>query len=150
MINFHVPEDVTSEVELAKMVAEQVMRSKSRYYDEHEHERPLEYINIMWPVIKEQEKKRFERASNGSRQEASGPRNAALRLVMLVEMFSWGDAGQYLSTPNAALGGAAVQAVGTREQQQRFLKRFTEGEPKWGAMAMTESGAGSDTTSSTR
>jgi acyl-CoA dehydrogenase len=43
------------------------------------------------------------------------------------------------------LGGAAIEAVGTRDQKVRFLTRFTEGEPKWGAMAMTEPGAGSDT-----
>jgi acyl-CoA dehydrogenase len=145
MINFEVPEDITGEVQLAHMVAEQVMRSKSRYYDEHEHERPWEYINIMWPVIKEQEKKRFGLTGNGRDSDVKRPRTAALRLVMLVETFSWGDAGQYLSTPNAALGGAAVQAVGTKDQQRRFLKRFTEGDPKWGAMAMTESSAGSDT-----
>src|SRR5205814_325216 len=42
-------------------------------------------------------------------------------------------------------GGAAVEATGTPEQKERFLKRFKEGEPKWAAMAMTESHAGSDT-----
>ncbi|UCB42809.1 MAG: acyl-CoA dehydrogenase family protein, partial [Dehalococcoidales bacterium] len=36
-------------------------------------------------------------------------------------------------------------ASGTQEQQAKFLKRFGEGEPKWGGMAMTEPGAGSDT-----
>ena len=64
---------------------------------------------------------------------------------MLVETLSWGDAGLYLCTPDPALGGAAIQAVGTPEQKVRFLRRFTEGDPKWGAMAMTEPGAGSDT-----
>jgi acyl-CoA dehydrogenase len=34
---------------------------------------------------------------------------------------------------------------GTPEQRERFLKRFSEGEPKWGAMAITEAGCGSDT-----
>jgi acyl-CoA dehydrogenase len=43
------------------------------------------------------------------------------------------------------LGGAAINAVGTPDQLERFLRRFTEGEPKWGAMAMTEPQAGSDT-----
>jgi acyl-CoA dehydrogenase len=68
-----------------------------------------------------------------------------LRLILLIETLSWGDAGQYLSTPDPALGGAAVEAVGTKEQKLRFLAKFAEGDPKWGAMAMTESGAGSDT-----
>ena len=35
--------------------------------------------------------------------------------------------------------------MGTPEQKERFLKRFSEGDPKWGAMAMTEPQAGSDT-----
>jgi acyl-CoA dehydrogenase len=60
-------------------------------------------------------------------------------------MMAWGDVGLYLSVPNAGLGGAAIEAAGTPEQKERFLKRFTEGEPKWGAMAITEPGAGSDT-----
>jgi acyl-CoA dehydrogenase len=147
MISFEIPDKITTELQMVKMVAEQVMRAKSRYYDEHEHERPWEYINIMWPIMREQNKRQFERQGNGHRQTREGPGITMLRLVLLVEMFSWGDAGIYLSTPDSALGGAAVQAVGTPEQKERFLKRFTEGDPKWGAMAMTEPGAGSDTSS---
>jgi acyl-CoA dehydrogenase len=145
MIDFEIPEKITNELQLVKMVAEQVMRTKSRYYDEREHELPLEYINMMWPVLKEQNKRQFERESNGKEERPDQTKIGTLRLVMLVEMLSWGDAGQYLSTPDPALGGAAVQAVGTPEQKARFLKRFTMGEPKWAAMAMTEPGAGSDT-----
>ncbi len=144
MISFEIPEKITNQLQMAQMVAEQVMRPKSRYYDEHEHERPTEYINIMWPVLREQNKRQFERSRNGASAERKGPGTAILRLVMLVETLSWGDAGQYLCTPDSALGGAAVEAVGTREQKVRFLSRFTEGDPKWGAMAMTEPGAGSD------
>ncbi len=145
MINFSVPEKITNELQMAKMVAEQVMRAKSRYYDEHEHERPWEYINIMWPVLREQNRRQMEKSTNRKGPKREGPGIAILRLVMLVETLSWGDAGQYLCTPDPALGGAAIQAVGTTEQKVRFLSRFTEGDPKWGAMAMTEPGAGSDT-----
>jgi len=145
MISFEIPEKITGQLQMAHMVAEQVMRAKSRYYDEHEHERPTEYINIMWPVLRDQNKRQLERSTNGSSAERKGPGTAILRLVMLVETLSWGDAGQYLCTPDPALGGAAVEAVGTREQKIRFLTRFTEGDPKWGAMAMTEPSAGSDT-----
>jgi acyl-CoA dehydrogenase len=145
VINFEIPERITNELQLAKMVAEQVMRPKSRYYDEHEHERPTEYINFMWPVLRDQNKRRWDKAKAGDRPKREGPDISILRLVMVVEMLSWGDAGIYLCTPDAALGGAAVESVGTPEQKERFLKRFSEGEPKWGAMAMTEPGAGSDT-----
>ena len=145
MIDFEIPEKVTNQLRMVEMVAEGVMRPKSRYYDEHEHERPMEYINIMWPVLREQNKRQLEKESNGRKPRGEGPGVGVLRLVMMVEMLSWGDAGQYLCTPDPALGGAAIQAVGTPEQKARFLKKFTEGEPKWGAMAMTEPGAGSDT-----
>ncbi len=145
MIDFKIPEEITNDVQMTKMVAEQVMRSKSRYYDEHEHERPLEYINLIWPILRDQNKRQFEKESRGRKPKKDGPRIEILRLVVMVEMLSWGDAGQYLCTPAPVLGGAAIQTVGTPEQKARFLKKFTEGDPKWGAMAMTEPGAGSDT-----
>ncbi len=73
------------------------------------------------------------------------PSIGTLFLVHMIEMLSWGDAGVYLCLPAGMLGGAAINAVGTPEQIDRFLTRFTEGGPKWGAMAMTEPQAGSDT-----
>ena len=67
-------------------------------------------------------------------------------MIYTFEMLSWGDVGQMLCMPTALLAGAAIEAVGTPEQQERFLRRFAEGDaPVWGAMAMTEPGAGSDT-----
>jgi acyl-CoA dehydrogenase len=68
-----------------------------------------------------------------------------MSFVHTIETMAWGDVGLYLSIPSSGLGGAAIEAAGTPEQKERFLKRFTEGEPKWGAMAITEPGAGSDT-----
>jgi acyl-CoA dehydrogenase len=65
----------------------------------------------------------------------------------MIEQLSWGDAGQYLCLPHPLLGGAAVDSAGTPQQRLRFLKKFTEGQPKWGAMAITEPGAGSDNSS---
>ncbi len=149
MIDFEIPEKITNELQMAKMVAESVMRQYSRYYDEHEHERPVEYINMMWPIMREQYKRSTEKLQangngNGSKKK-DGPDLAIIRLILMIEMLSWGDAGQYLCTPDPALGGAAVNAVGTTEQKIRVLGKFGEGKPKWGAMAMTEPGAGSDT-----
>jgi acyl-CoA dehydrogenase len=47
--------------------------------------------------------------------------------------------------PSAALGGSAVAAAGTPEQKERFLAPFKgDGQPVWGAMAITEPSAGSD------
>jgi len=65
--------------------------------------------------------------------------------AVLSEEGSWGDAGIGLCRPGTGLGGAAINAVGTSEQKRRFFQPFTEGPPKWGAMAITEANAGSDT-----
>jgi acyl-CoA dehydrogenase len=66
-------------------------------------------------------------------------------LAFMLEILSWGDVGMYLVTPGGGLGAAAVEATGTPEQKARFLARFKDEKPAFGAMAMTESQAGSDT-----
>lgn len=148
MISFEMPERIQNELQMAKMVAQQVMRTTSRKYDRLEHERPQEYVNVMWQVLREQNKRRFERmVDEEPREERKGPNWSIVRLIAMVETLSWGDAGMYLCTPDPLLGGAAVEAVGTREQKIRFLKKFGEDDPKWGAMAITEPGAGSDNSS---
>jgi len=148
MISFEMPERIKNELQMAEMVARHVMRPNSRKYDVHEHERPVEYINVMWQVLREQNRRRFEKQmqqnGNGDRPQREGPNWSIVRLIAMVEMLSWGDAGMYLCTPDPLLGGAAIEAVATPEQKVRFLKKFGEGEPKWGAMAITEPGAGSD------
>ena len=66
-------------------------------------------------------------------------------LAFMLETLSWGDVGMYLVTPGGGLGAAAVEATGTPEQKQKFLERFRQDQPCFGAMAMTEPHAGSDT-----
>ena len=150
-IEFSVPVEVAQQTKLAQMAAEQVMRRLSRYFDEHEHERPIEYIQFIWPFMQQIERSYLPRpAKNGDSQPKAEdkPKKATtnnVRMIHMIEALSWGDAGIYLCTPSSALGGAAINAVGTPEQKERFLRRFTEGAPKWGAMAMTEPHAGSDT-----
>jgi acyl-CoA dehydrogenase len=160
-IEFKLPEAIEQQLGQVKSVAEGVMRPESRWLDDHEHERPVKFVHMMWPQMQTVEKANLEaalaraqRAHNGHERGQTGGRSkpegakanlANLSLIHLIEMLSWGDAGVYLCIPASALAGAAIHAVGTPEQIERFLRRFTEGEPKWGAMAMTEPQAGSDT-----
>jgi acyl-CoA dehydrogenase len=59
--------------------------------------------------------------------------------IMGVEAMCWGDVGLMLSIPGASgLGNAAIMAVGTPEQKEKYGKLYC-------AMAITEPGAGSDT-----
>jgi acyl-CoA dehydrogenase len=146
-INFEIPENLLQQMEMVKGAAEWIMRPVSRELDENEHERPTMFVQNMWSFMRDQQKRvldKLEAGDTGKKRE--GPGITTLRLMLMIEMLSWGDAGIYLCLPGGALGGAAIEAVGTPEQKMRFLKRFAEGDiPAWGAMAMTEPGAGSDT-----
>ncbi len=159
MISFEIPESIVNQAQMTKMVAEQAMRPYSRDLDEHEHQRPEAFVNMTWPFAQQMMRsalKSIEKRLNGNgngtngsngHSAPKGPDFSILGFIMMVEQMSWGDAGQYLCLPHPMLGGSAVQAAGTPEQQLRFLKKFTEGDPKWGAMAITEPGAGSDNSS---
>ncbi|MEZ4709051.1 MAG: acyl-CoA dehydrogenase family protein [Caldilineaceae bacterium] len=170
-IEFKTPEKIEKSVSQVQMLAEFAMRPDSRVLDEHEHERPQRFVNMIWPQMQAMEQANLRAAlaraeykngdqngsasRHGAGQNGAGQNGAAktekelrtanLELVHMIEMLSWGDAGIYLCIPGSGLGGAAINAVGTPEQLERFMRRFSEGEPKWGAMAMTEPQAGSDT-----
>jgi len=143
MIEFEIPEAIAQERELLQETAVGMMREQARYYDEHEHEVPWDFINTMWDTTQ----------SSGKSYRGGGPDTdtgnvtptAYQRLSFVVEMLSWGDAGLYLCTPGRGLGGAAVEATGTPEQKKKFLTRFSENKPVWSCMAMTEPHCGSDT-----
>ncbi|MFU8796220.1 MAG: acyl-CoA dehydrogenase family protein [Dehalococcoidia bacterium] len=129
MIDFELEPELAQGVRKAREFAEEQLRPISRYYDEHEHESPEELIDRMWEM-------RRENIFSLGLDPAAGLRT---------EELCWGDAGLYLCIPGPALGGAAVFSSGTKEQIGKFLGNFNEGRPKWGAMAMTEPHAGSDT-----
>ena len=150
MIDFELSPAVENSRQMIHMMAEQTMRPISREYDEREHEDPTDWHNLVWSMSS-QSPVQF---GGGKSKKDEGPSERNLASVVSIEELSWGDAGLYLSIPNAGLGGAAVAAAGTPEQRKRFLARFSEGAPKWAGMAITEPGAGSDsaaiTTTATR
>ena len=142
MIDFSLSLEIDNLRTMIHMMAESTMRPIAREYDEREHEKPMDWIHMMWNASKG-----LVSFGDDEKKEAKGTRRSSerqLRTAILIEEFSWGDAGLYLSIPSPGLGGAAVAAAGTPAQRQRFLARFRGGEPKWGAMAITEPGCGSD------
>jgi len=124
-------------------LAENMMRPISRQFDEEEHTEPSEFLNMMWEASKANHAASDGAEGNGHKK-SDAPSEANLLTAVQVEELSWGDCGLYLSIPNPGLGGAAIGAVGTPEQKERFLKHFYDGGPKWGAMAITEPHFGSD------
>jgi acyl-CoA dehydrogenase len=152
MIDFELEPQVVSRLQMYHAVAENMMRPISREYDEREHEDPWQFFETMWQAQSLADVGPAARSAGG--EPHAGPRLRNLNTVITTEELCWGDVGLFLATPNSGLGGAAVMAAGTPEQKARFLKRFGEGKPKWGAMAITEPACGSDsaaiTTSATR
>lgn len=148
-ISFEIPERIQQGLQMTQALAAGIMRPEARTLDEHEHQRPDTVIKMTWPVMKDQQKRTLDKLAAQQRGDApkrEGPGITTLNMIYTFEMLSWGDVGQMLCMPSALLAGAAIEAVGTPEQKERFLRRFAEGDqPVWGAMAMTEPGAGSDT-----
>jgi acyl-CoA dehydrogenase len=152
MIEFEIPKPIAKQRYLLTTVAEEMMRPHSRYFDEHEHEIPWDYINFMHQALKavgagslappeEKEEKKKEESEKKKKYPPIGYQS----LAFLLETLSWGDVGMYLVTPGGGLGAAAVEATGTAEQKKKFLARFQQESPAFGAMAMTEPQCGSDT-----
>jgi acyl-CoA dehydrogenase len=144
MISFEMPESIAKSNVMLQSVAENMMRPVSRHFDEDEHAIPWDYINFMHEAMKAMGAGSLAPDENGGERK-KGPRLGYQRLAFMIESLSWGDAGLYLCTPGGGLGAAAVEAAGTPEQKERFLKRFTGDKPILACMAMTEPQAGSDT-----
>jgi len=146
-IDFTIPDNLGSQMQMIEMVAEHMMRPVSRELDEHEHTRPTTFFENTWGLMRDMQKRNLDKLDapdTGRKRDGAGITN--LRLMLMIEMLSWGDAGVYLCLPGGGLGGAAIEAVGTVDQKKKYLTRFAEGDtPSWGAMAMTEPGARSDT-----
>jgi acyl-CoA dehydrogenase len=144
MIDYELSPDIAATRDQLHMLAEHAMRPIARDYDEREHEKPWDFINMMWQLSKNSgigpgaSKDKKDRTVDGERN---------LRTCVAVEELSWGDAGLYLAMPGPGLGGAAVMAAGTPEQKERFMSRFKGDKPVWSAMAITEPGCGSDSAS---
>lgn len=149
MISFAIPEKVQHTITLMTMVAENMMRPVARHFDEHEHEVPWDYINMMHDANKQMGGGGFVPSSDkpkkadGEAPRKEGPRIGYQRLAYSAEVLSWGDTGLYLCSPVGLLGAAAVAATGTPDQKQRFLTRFGGDKPVLDAMALTEPHAGS-------
>jgi acyl-CoA dehydrogenase len=148
MIDFEAPKPIVQLNFALKTVAENMMRPVSRYFDEHEHEIPWDYINFMQMAMRATGAGSLaprESKKDGDEPKKDRPPIGYQSLAFMLETLSWGDVGMYLVTPGGGLGAAAVEATGTPEQKQKFLARFKEEKPTFAAMAMTEPQAGSDT-----
>lgn len=140
MISLEIPRRLRGVATMARDVAQGMFRPISRKYDRAEHEYPVELDSLRAIVD--------GMASGGSaigateikreKSERKGVRNGKnMAAVLNVEALCWGDLGLLLTIPGQGLGNAAIAAVATPEQKERF-------DGKWAAMAITEPSTGSD------
>ena len=116
-------------------IAHEQMRPISRKYDLEEHTLPTEWVDFWW-----------NEGRKGPQDPLTYDNDGFVTVCLQAEELCWGDAGLYLRMPTPALGGSAVSSAGTKEQRSKFMNAFREegGHPIWGAMAITEPNAGSD------
>ena len=149
MIDFELSPRIKATRNMIHMFAESALRPVARQYDEQEHEKPWDLLNMVQKVMGGGVAGAFgtEKKEDKGEEEPKEkkPKETNLAGAVTVEEIFWGDAGIALSFPGPGLGGAAVQASGTPEQKEKFLARFSGDKPVWGAMAITEPEAGSDT-----
>jgi len=134
MINLELPEDLQQVKTMMNKLAADLFRPISRKYDIAEHEYPKE-LDFFKQVRPAPENKKKEEKGKTAESDKRNPRG--LTAVLRIEELSWGDVGMVLTIPGSGLGNAAISAVATDEQKERFGD-------KWAAMAITEPEAGSD------
>jgi acyl-CoA dehydrogenase len=133
MINLELPAKHQETYDNLRMVAEHMMRPYSRKYDSEEHAYPKEMEEVAKLIAGNRPV-----ASARSDGDAGGVKNGAnLMAVTAYEALCWGDVGLLLAMPGRGLGNAAISAVGTPEQVEKYGGRYA-------AMCITEPGTGSD------
>src|SRR4030095_10285451 len=127
-IEFEAPKPITQAQFMLKTVGEEMIRPKSRYFDEHEHEIPWDYIEFMHMAMKATGGGSLaprENGNNGDNNDKHPPIGYQLKATQ-IESLAWGDLGFYHCLPGGALGAAAIHAAGTPEQKEKFLARFKD------------------------
>ena len=93
-----------------RTVALEQMRPISRRYDDAEHTLPREWVDYWW-----------KEGRWGPKGKPAASNDGFITVCLQAEQLCWGDAGLYLRMPTPALGGSAVSAAGTKEQQAKFM-----------------------------
>ena len=139
MINLELTDEIKKLKSDLNNLALSLLRPIARKYDEAEHAYPEEMDVLRAPP--KQRKPKAEADKN--KKKKSGKKEGLgqnLQTVISIEELCWGDTGLLLSWPGLGLGNAAIDAVATEEQLERFGN-------KWAAMAITEPESGSDSAS---
>ena len=137
MINLELPAKLQMAQQMSHQLANSVFRPIARKYDKIEHcDTPKELVPVgqMLKSAAVTAPPKSDKAKDASSEIKNG---ANMTQVLATGEMSWGCIGLMLSIPGMGLGNAAIQAVGTAQQKERFGQLHC-------AMAITEPGCGSD------
>ena len=137
MINLELPAKLQMAQQMSHQLANSVFRPIARKYDKIEHcDTPKELVPVgqMLKSAAVTAPPKGDKANDASSEIKNG---ANMTQVLATGEMSWGCIGLMLSIPGMGLGNAAIQAVGTAQQKERFGQLHC-------AMAITEPGCGSD------
>ncbi|MGQ4599149.1 acyl-CoA dehydrogenase family protein [Nocardia sp. R6R-6] len=149
MINLELPKKLRASANQAHQVAQEIFRPISRKYDLGEHDYPVELDTMAAMVegLADSGTQQIGGAAGGRSGDSETDRHATellgntnggnMSALLNALETSWGDVGLMLSIPYQGLGNAAIAAVATDEQLERFGK-------VWASMAITEPSFGSD------
>jgi acyl-CoA dehydrogenase len=133
MINLEISKQHQETLNNLMWVAENMMRPYSRKYDKEEHSYPSE----MEEVAKLMKGGRGDNKDKKAVPTQGNINGRNMGSVIALEALCWGDAGLFLGMPGSGLGNAAINAVGTPEQVEKYGGSYA-------AMCITEPGTGSD------
>ncbi|MFI4946825.1 MAG: hypothetical protein ACHP85_26335 [Burkholderiales bacterium] len=125
MINLELSEQHAAAEKMMREVAKNLFRPISRKYDRQEHDVPVELKMLdRRPPPRPAAEKPAQPDGREAPRERKKPdtvqNGASMASCISVMQMCWGDVGLMLSVPGAGLGNAAINAVATTEQKQRF------------------------------
>lgn len=132
------------------------MRPAAIEADRKEHDKPWDVINQVNALLSSPMASGLMRHNPQAKEEKDaaagagvsggmgGSGSKGISGVLYGEELAYGAAALVLSFPGPGLAGAAIAAAGTDAQREKWLKRYADGTVRFGAMAVTEPGCGSD------
>lgn len=138
MINLELSPGLQNIEQMTHQMAESMFRPISRKYDSKEHTAPKE-LEMFGKMMQSQGRGNpmDSLGSDKNDTDVKIKNGGNMMGVVSVANMCWGDAGLMLAIPGQGLGNAAIGAVATAAQKERFG-------PMYAAMAITEPGTGSD------
>jgi acyl-CoA dehydrogenase len=136
MISLENSKWIRQQQQYTESIAREKIRPNARYYDDHEHEFPWDFADLIWNTARD--------SIDSLRPDADVPEERFMLQVHINEMMGWGDLGYYMCLPWPALGGTFIRVVGTEKQKEQVIEKFKSARPTWICMALTESHCGSD------